>query len=45
MEDFEKKIDMELLETPGEFDTDSERLEVVTRLKQHNINYKKLLEE
>ena len=32
MEHF-KKIDMELVETPGQFDTDNEILEVLNKIK------------
>ena len=40
-----KKIDMELLETPGEFDTDSEILEVLNRNKAAQHQLKKAAEE
>ena len=45
MEHFEKKIDMDLLETPGQFDTDSEMLEVLNKIKAAQHQLQKAVEE
>ena len=45
MEHFEQKIDMKLLETPGEFETDSEILEVLNKIKAAQHQLQKTVEE
>ena len=40
-----KKIDMEFIETPGQFDTDSEILEVLNKIKAAQHHLQKAVEE